>query len=155
VRVDIYWWTDQKRPYQQYLCGLIAKACAGGYRVLVLTPGQQEASELDKLLWSIPATKFVPHQCTHVENPEKVLSLPAGHYSVPVLIIDAFVACEPPPPADSCLLINTCATPYKRDDHIGRVAEFLQGAHRDKPEIQTKIAYYDSHATSLQLHELT
>ena len=45
----------------QVACRLAAKAMADGKRMLVYTPDAELAARLDKLMWTWPATGFVPH----------------------------------------------------------------------------------------------
>lgn len=42
-------------------CRIVAKAVAARMRVMVLTPDAGTTEELDRLLWSVPATGFIPH----------------------------------------------------------------------------------------------
>jgi DNA polymerase-3 subunit chi len=51
----------------QVACRLAAKAMADGKRMLVYAPGEELAARVDKLMWTWPATGFVPH-CA-VEDP--------------------------------------------------------------------------------------
>ena len=45
----------------QIACRLAAKAMADGKRMLVYAPDAEAAAKLDKLMWTWPATGFVPH----------------------------------------------------------------------------------------------
>lgn len=42
-------------------CRIVAKAVGAGLRVMVLTPDAGTTDELDRLLWTVPATGFIPH----------------------------------------------------------------------------------------------
>jgi DNA polymerase-3 subunit chi len=42
-------------------CRIVAKAVGARMRVMVLTPDAGTTEELDRLLWSVPATGFIPH----------------------------------------------------------------------------------------------
>lgn len=42
-------------------CKLSAKALEQGLRVLVLASDEGQAARMDQLLWSVPATGFLPH----------------------------------------------------------------------------------------------
>jgi DNA polymerase-3 subunit chi len=42
-------------------CRVIAKAMASGMRIMVLTPDAATTDEVDRLLWTHPATGFIPH----------------------------------------------------------------------------------------------
>ncbi|HWI36870.1 MAG TPA: DNA polymerase III subunit chi [Burkholderiales bacterium] len=45
----------------QVACRLAAKALADGRRMLVYAPDAELAARVDKLMWTWPATAFVPH----------------------------------------------------------------------------------------------
>lgn len=45
----------------QVACRLAAKAMAEGQRMLVYAPDADVAARIDRLMWSWPATGFVPH----------------------------------------------------------------------------------------------
>jgi DNA polymerase III subunit chi len=49
----------------QVACRIAAKAMAQGSRLLVYAPDPEIASRIDKLLWTWPATGFVPHCAPH------------------------------------------------------------------------------------------
>lgn len=42
-------------------CRVIGKAMASGMRIMVLTPDAATTEEVDRLLWTHPATGFIPH----------------------------------------------------------------------------------------------
>jgi DNA polymerase-3 subunit chi len=43
------------------LCQLVGKACRQGLAVGILTQAEADSQRLDRLLWEVPATGFVPH----------------------------------------------------------------------------------------------
>jgi DNA polymerase-3 subunit chi len=42
-------------------CRIAAKAYGLGHRLLVLCPDREVASRIDRMLWTTPATGFIPH----------------------------------------------------------------------------------------------
>ncbi len=58
TRIDFYTRVDDK---YRFACKLCAKAVASRMRVNVFTPDEAATERLDKLLWTLPATGFVPH----------------------------------------------------------------------------------------------
>lgn len=58
TQVDFYTHVENKL---HTACRLCAKALTQGARILVYTPDAETARELDRLLWTTPATGFVPH----------------------------------------------------------------------------------------------
>jgi len=58
TQIDFYTHVQDK---QLLACKLSAKALEQGLRVLVLTPDEGEAAGMDRMMWRIPATGFLPH----------------------------------------------------------------------------------------------
>jgi len=58
TRVDFYFNAADKL---QVACRLAGKALAQGRRLLVYAPQAETAQSIDRLLWTWPATGFVPH----------------------------------------------------------------------------------------------
>lgn len=58
TQIDFYTHAKDK---QKLACILSAKALEQGLRVLVLAPDEDMAARLDRALWSVPATGFLPH----------------------------------------------------------------------------------------------
>ncbi|SMC29575.1 DNA polymerase III, chi subunit [Andreprevotia lacus DSM 23236] len=49
------------RNREQALCQLVGKAVARGMRLNVLAGSEAAAAALDRLLWEVPQTGFIPH----------------------------------------------------------------------------------------------
>lgn len=58
TRIDFYTKVDDK---YRFACKLCAKAVANRMRVNVFTPDEAATERFDKLLWTLPATGFIPH----------------------------------------------------------------------------------------------
>lgn len=58
TRIDFY---SNAEPKLQIACQLAAKAVQQSLRVLILAPEEGMARTIDKLLWTFPATGFLPH----------------------------------------------------------------------------------------------
>lgn len=58
TQIDFYTHATDKL---ETACRLAAKAMAADFRVLILTEDAATSEALDRLLWSYPATSFVPH----------------------------------------------------------------------------------------------
>jgi len=56
--IDFYFNAEDRL---QVACRLAAKAMADGKRMLVYAPDAELAARVDKLMWTWPATGFVPH----------------------------------------------------------------------------------------------
>ncbi|WP_051305114.1 DNA polymerase III subunit chi [Chitinilyticum litopenaei] len=49
------------RNREQALCQLVGKALAQGLEIVVHTASESASHEVDRLLWSVPQTGFLPH----------------------------------------------------------------------------------------------
>lgn len=58
TRIDFY---TNAEPKLQVACQLAAKAIRQSLRVLIYAPEETLAHAIDKLLWTFPATGFLPH----------------------------------------------------------------------------------------------
>lgn len=58
TQIDFYTQVDDKL---QTACRLTAKARKQGLRVTLFCPDRDIVSRLDRMLWSVPATGFLPH----------------------------------------------------------------------------------------------
>lgn len=58
TRIDFYTHVDDKL---KTACALAGKAHGLGHKVTVFCPDAETASRFDRLLWTTPATGFVPH----------------------------------------------------------------------------------------------
>ncbi len=58
TQIDFYTHVQNK---QELACKLSAKALEQGLRVLLLAENEQMATTLDRMLWTTPATGFLPH----------------------------------------------------------------------------------------------
>lgn len=64
TQIDFYTHVEDKF---QAACKLSAKAMQQGLRVMIYTPDAGFTDKLDKLLWTFPATGFIPHCRAHDE----------------------------------------------------------------------------------------
>ncbi len=58
TRIDFY---SNAEPKLQIACHLAAKAFRHSLRVLIYAPDETAAQAIDKMLWTFPATGFLPH----------------------------------------------------------------------------------------------
>ena len=58
TQIDFYTHVDDKL---RTACVLAAKACARGMKLTVCCPDPETAQRLDRMMWTTPATGFVPH----------------------------------------------------------------------------------------------
>ncbi|GGW93089.1 DNA polymerase III subunit chi [Alteromonas halophila] len=66
--VVFYQLSEQERSATVRAASLIAEAYTNKQKVAVLCDNQQQAEEIDDLLWQLPSDRFVPHNM-HGEGP--------------------------------------------------------------------------------------
>lgn len=123
----------------QVACRLAGKALAQGKRTLLFAPDPELAQRLDRLLWTWPATGFVPH-CA-ADDPLAA--------ETPVLIAAA------PEPAPSCeILLNLspeCPPLFERYD---RLLEVVSAEERDRAASRARYAWYRDRGYGIRHHDL-
>jgi len=68
---------------QDFACKLVEKIYRGGQFCYLLSEDEQQAGELDKLLWSFRAGSFVPHQLYRDSLPEFPNTILIGGQPIP------------------------------------------------------------------------
>ena len=123
----------------QVACRLAAQALAGGERLLVYAPEPQLAARLDRLMWTWPATGFVPH-CA-ADDPLAP--------ETPVLI-----AADERSPADFHVLLNLGA---ECPPHFARFERLLEVVGTDEAEreaARSRYRLYKSRGYGIANHDL-
>ncbi|MBI3374446.1 MAG: DNA polymerase III subunit chi [Betaproteobacteria bacterium] len=123
----------------QLACRLAGKAVAQGKRLLVWAPQADSAQALDRMMWTTPATGFVPHCMAH--------DALAGE--TPVLISAA--AAEP----NGCeILLNLgdeCPPSFERFD---RLLEVVSRAGDDRQGARRRYRFYRERGYPISDHDL-
>lgn len=124
---------------ERIACRLAAKAAAQGRRMLVLAPDPAAAQRLDRLMWTWPATAFVPH-C--------MASDPLAA-DTPVLIAlepEAAPACE--------VLLNLGPQCPPRFERYERVLEIVSTAEEDRRLGRARYGWYRDRGYAIRTHDL-
>ena len=79
TKVDFYTGVNDKL---QTACVLSHKALQNGLRVLLHTPDESTAAMLDKMLWEIPSSAFIPH-CRSTDAEASEMPVIIGHHPEP------------------------------------------------------------------------
>ena len=83
IRVDFYLLNASGQQASRLLtCRLLEKAYLRGHRVFVYCNNQQEAEELDELLWTFKDNSFIPHNLQG-EGPEPPPPIQIGYRDEP------------------------------------------------------------------------
>ncbi len=136
TRIDFYSNADNKL---QVACQLTAKAVQQSLRVLILAPETTPAKAIDRLLWTFPATGFLPHCMTNDRlAPE-----------TPVLIAHS---CELLPHDQVILnLSDQCPESFQR---FQRLIEIVSTDPADRQAGRERYRYYRDRGYEIQHHDL-
>ncbi|HEX7052588.1 MAG TPA: DNA polymerase III subunit chi [Burkholderiales bacterium] len=124
----------------QVACRLAGKALAQGRSLLIYAPEGDTASRIDRLLWTWPATGFVPHCALH--DPLAA--------DTPVLIAaDA----ETPPRCD--VLLNLSAECPPHFERFERLLEVVGADEDERAAGRARYRFYKSRGYPIGHHDLS
>ena len=123
----------------QAVCRFAAQALAQGERMLIYAPEPELASRLDRLMWTWPATGFVPH-CA-VED--------ALAPDTPVLIARGDEA-----PADVSLLVNLAAECPPHFARFERLVEVIGTEEAEREAGRNRYREYKARGYAIKNHDL-
>jgi len=122
----------------QVACRLAGKALAQGQRMVVYAPDAEVAARIDRLMWTWPATGFVPH-C----SPGDALAP-----ETPVLISGDDVA------ADIPILLNLSADCPPHFASFVRLLEVVGAEETDREPARARFRLYKSRGYAVASHDL-
>lgn len=123
----------------QVACRLAGKAVVQGRSLVVYAPESDVASRLDKLLWTWPATGFVPHCSLHDELASET----------PVLIA---AEAETPPRCDLLLNLATSCPPHF--ERFERLLEVVGADEAERAAGRERYRFYKSRGYAIAHHDL-
>ena len=123
----------------QAVCRLTAQALTQGERVLIYAPEPELASRLDRLMWTWPATGFVPH--CGVDD--------ALAPETPVLIARADDA-----PADVSVLVNLAAECPPHFARFERLVEVIGTDEAEREAGRSRYREYKARGYAIKNHDL-
>ena len=123
----------------QTACTLMAKALARSMRVLILTPDAVTTERLGKLIWSVPATGFVPH-CRSADPLARVTPVIVDHVAEP-LIHDQ-------------VLVNLCAQTPPMFSRFERLVEIVGTEAEDRDAARARFRFYRDRGYEIRTHQL-
>ena len=123
----------------QVACRLAAKAMADGKRMLVYAPDAELAARVDKLMWTWPATGFVPH-CP-AQDPLAA--------ETPILISPTNEV-----PANCTLLVNLGADCPPHFASFERLFEIVGTDEAEKESGRARYKLYRSRGYAIANHDL-
>jgi DNA polymerase-3 subunit chi len=123
----------------QTACTLMAKALARSMRVLILTPDAATTERLGKLIWSAPATGFVPH-CRSADPLAPVTPVIVDHVAEP-LVHDQ-------------VLVNLCAQTPPMFSRFERLVEIVGTDAADRDAARVRFRFYRDRGYEIRTHQL-
>jgi DNA polymerase-3 subunit chi len=123
----------------QVACRLAGKAMAQNKRVLIYAPDADTASRIDRLLWTWPATGFVPH-CAAADPL-------AGE--TPVLI-----AADAESPGGCHVLLNLSAACPPHFERFERLLEVVGADDAERQAGRGRYRYYRDRGYAIANHDL-
>ena len=137
TQIDFYTQVDDKL---QTACRLAAKARSHGLRVTLLCPDREAAVRLDRMLWTVPATGFLPH----CRSDDRLAPL------TPVLI-DA----TGDNPLHDEVLINLHSEWPASFSRFQRLAEIVSTDDADRAGARERYKFYRDRGYVIRTHDLS
>ena len=134
--IDFYFNAEDRL---QVACRLAGKALAQGKRLLIYAPQAETAQRIDKLLWTWPATGFVPH-CA----PQDPLA-----DETPVL-----VASEGEPVPGCEILLNLSAECPPHFERFERLLELIGTGTEERASGRSRFRFYRDRGYAIANHDL-
>lgn len=136
TRIDFYFNAADRL---QVACRLAGKAVAQGRRMVIYAPQPETAQRIDRLLWTWPATGFVPH-CA-AQDPLAA--------STPVLISGEAQGDEP------CdVLLNLADDAPPAFERFGRLLEIVAGDDAVRQAARGRYRFYRERGYRITDHDL-
>jgi DNA polymerase-3 subunit chi len=123
----------------QVACRLAGKALAQKQRLLVYAPDAETAGRIDRLLWTWPATGFVPHCAVHDRLAAETPVLIGGGEEIPE-------GCE--------LVLNLGAECPPHFERFARLLEVVSTDEQDKQAGRARYRYYQERGYKIAGHDL-
>ncbi|PWB49109.1 MAG: DNA polymerase III subunit chi [Nitrosomonadales bacterium] len=137
TQIDFYTHVQDR---QLLACKLSAKALEQGLRVLVLTSDESDAARMDRMLWSVPATGFLPHCRARDEL------APA----TPVIVDH-----DPGELAHEQVLLNLSGTKPAFFSRFQRLIEIVTADEADREAARERFRFYRDRGYEIRSHDMS
>jgi DNA polymerase-3 subunit chi len=134
--VDFYFNAEDRF---QVACRLAGKALKQNRRLLIYAPDAETASRIDRMLWTWPATGFVPHCAAHAAHAAETPVLIAASDEVPA-------GCE--------VLLNLGAECPPHFERFARLLEVVSTEEDDKARGRNRFRFYRERGYAIANHDL-
>lgn len=140
TRVDFYLLSSEQAADRCLLaCRLLEKAYYKGHRVFVFCDNQQDAENLDELLWTFKEDSFIPHNLQG-EGPEPPPPIQIGYSKEPRGFNDILLNLAPHVP------------PFY--SKFKRVMELVSNEQQQKEQSRVHYKYYRAQGCTLHTHDI-
>lgn len=141
TRIDFYIIDDtHPEARQQLACRLAEKAFGLQHAIYIHTRDQQQASQLDQLLWTFRDGSFIPH-CLYHDSQAEQAAIVIGH--------------DTEPQHHDQVLINLADEVPLFFSRFERVAEVIAGDETTRQRGRERFKFYRDRGYELQTHNLT
>ena len=137
-QVDFYVLARPTQSAGEVVCRLAMMAWEKGHKVLVRTGSENEARELDELMWDYPPGRFLPHESE------------TGNEEIPVSIATA----ESEIPGYRDVIINLCTDPVPEPQRYRRLCEIVPAEAEHRNASRDKWRIYRDQGLDLEKHDL-
>jgi DNA polymerase-3 subunit chi len=120
-------------------CTLTAKALARGMRVMLLTADPTATDQLSRMLWTVPATGFLPH-CRGADPLAPVTPVIVDHLDAPLLHDQVLVNLRSETPA--------CFSRFQR------LVEIVGNDEGDRESARARFRFYRDRGYDIRTHQL-
>ena len=137
-QVDFYVLARPTQSAGEVVCRLAMMAWEQGYRILVRAGSEDEAKQLDALMWDYPPGRFLPHEMGQASE------------DVPVSIADP----EFDIPEHRDVVINLCTDPVPDPQRYRRLCEIVPAENEHRTASRDKWRVYRDQGLDLEKHDL-
>jgi DNA polymerase-3 subunit chi len=135
TRIDFYQIDSDEEPLN-FTCRLIEKIYRQGHKVYVHAEGEQQAEQLDDLLWTFRADRFIPHS-RETNGPAPIL---IGYGESP--------ACH------NEVMVNLCGSVPSFFSQFERVTEVVPMDKKKRETARNSYKFYQERGYPLQYHNI-
>jgi DNA polymerase-3 subunit chi len=137
TQIDFY---THVKDRQILACKLSAKALEQGLNVLVLTSDEDDAVRMDQMLWSVPATSFLPH-CRARDEVASVTPVIVDH--------------DPGELAHEQVLLNLSGARPAFFSRFQRLIEIVTTEESDREAARERFRFYRDRGYEIRSHDMS
>lgn len=137
TRIDFYQIDGDEAPLM-FTCRLIEKIYRRGHRIYVHTDDVEQARELDDLLWTYRADRFIPHA---LKGEDEDVPIHIGH--------------DPDPADHRDVLVNLSDEVPDFFSRFDRVAEVVPLDENSRQSARANYQFYKDRGYPLEYHRMT